>query len=326
VTQASTVIALGHTWPDLSIEEETLRPARVVDGRNLASDDPLWAEASAVLLGTAARLDGGRIGAMPSCRAIVRYGIGHDNVDLASAEAHGIAVAIVRDYCIDEVAEHALAFALSLARALPHWDRNVRAGAWRAGPRPPMRRLSALSIGILGFGLIGRSLARKAGGLFGRVLVHDPVAQLTEEDRRAGYFFVDSLADLLGEVDILSVHVPLLDTTRGLIGAAALARMKPTAGVINVSRGGIVDERALLDAVRTGRIAGAALDTFEKEPLAADDPLLAESRILLSPHVAWLSEEAEINLRRSAARDAARALAGELPAFPVTTGNGRLKG
>ena len=326
MAERPTVIAIGQTWPDLSIEQEVLGEAGadVVDGRGLQPDDPLWAAASGVLLGTAYKLDAARLAALPRCRGVVRYGIGYDNVDVAAAEALGLVVGIVRDYCIDEVAEHAIACALSLARALPHWDRNVRSGAWRSGDKPRLRRLSALSFGIVGFGLIGRTVAEKARGLFGQILIHDPLANLTEADRAAGYLFVEALPDLLAQSDILTVHVPLTDATRGLLDARALARMKPSASVINVSRGGIVDEDALLDAVRAGRLAGAALDTFVKEPLPAGHPLIGEPRILLSPHVAWLSEEAELSLRRRASEELAQILRGALPGSPVTKINTRL--
>ena len=306
-----TAIAIGQTWPDLRIEQEVLgQGVQLVDGRSLPPGDPVWATASGVLLGTAKKLDAAGLEALPCCRGVVRYGIGYDNVDVAAAEELGMVVAIVRDYCIDEVAEHAIACALSLARALPHWDRNVRSGAWRSGQKPRVRRLSALSFGIIGFGLIGRTVAEKARGLFGRVLVYDPLASLTEADRASGYVFVDTLPDILEQADILSVHVPLTEGTRGLLDAPALARMKPSASVINVSRGGIVDEEALLDAVRAGRLAGAALDTFVREPIPAGHPLLDEPRILLSPHVAWLSEEAEVRLRQRASEELARILQG----------------
>lgn len=319
------VIAVGQTWPDLSIEAGVLAAhgARILDGRTLAHDDPAWSNASGVLLGTAFKMDRSRIRAMPRCRGIVRCGIGYDNVDVAAAEELGIVVAIVRDYCLEEVAEHALAYALTLARALPHWDRNMRSGAWRGGHRPALHRLSALSFGIIGYGLIGRTVAQKASGLFGRILVHDPAVTLTPEDRASGYVFIDALSDLLKDADILSIHLPLSESTRNLIDAAALGCMKPTASVINVSRGGIVDEDALLAAIRAGRISGAALDTFVEEPVPAGHPLLEEPRILLSPHVAWLSEEAEANLRRRAAEELALALEGRSPTSPVTKANTR---
>jgi len=317
------VVAIGQSWDDLQIEEKVLESsgATIVDGRNLAADDPAWDNVDGVLLGTATSLDPDRLAdlARSGCKGIVRYGIGYDNVDAAAATELGMVVAIVRNYCVDEVAEHAVACGLSLARALPHWDRNVRSGAWRAGARPSMHRLSELSFGVVGFGLIGRTTALKAKGLFGRVQIYDPVVQLTEGDRALGLEAADDLNDLLATVDIVSVHLPLIPATRNLIDAKGMARMKPTAFVINVSRGGIVDEAALLDAVQNGKLAGAALDTFTKEPLAADHPLVSEPRILLSPHVAWLSDEAAVDLRRLASEEMALILRGEKPTTPVTS-------
>ena len=323
----TTVIAVGQTWPDLAIEQRVFGDrAQVVDGRSLDPTDPIWSTAAGVLLGTAFKMNRDRLRGLKSCRAISRYGIGFDNVDIAAAEELGIVVSIVRDYCIDEVAEHALASAMALARALPHWDRSVRSGAWRSGVRPHMRRWSELAFGVIGFGLIGRAAADKARNLFGRVLVYDPVVQPTENDHGAGCIFVPALTDLLSAADIVSVHVPLTDDTRNLLDAAALALMKKTAIVINASRGGIVDEGALLEALQNGWLSGAALDTFVQEPLPDDSPLLREGRLLLSPHVAWLSEEAELSLRQRASEELALVLGGRMPGTPVTKANTRLSG
>jgi D-3-phosphoglycerate dehydrogenase len=315
----STVLALGYTWPDLALEAGILSAAShtVVDGRKLAPDDPQWGRAAGVLLGTAHRLGAAEIGAMPALRGIVRYGIGFDNVDIPAADAGGVVVGIIRDYCIEEVAEHALAAALSLARGLQHWDRNVREGQWRKGEKPRLRKLASLNFGIVGFGLIGRALADKARGLFGQILILDPYAAPTAEDRARGDRFVDDLATMLRDADILSVHVPLTDGTRALIGAAELAQMKPSASIVNVSRGGIVDEAALLEAVKARRLFGAALDTFVGEPLDARSPLAGEPNIILSPHVAWLSEEAEIKLRVRASEEIVKILGGTEPSTPV---------
>lgn len=316
------VMALGQSWGDLKIEEEILAEAGVdiIDGRDLAADHPAWAKVDGVLLGTADKLDRGRLSplAQSGCKAVVRYGIGYDNVDAAAATDLGMVVAIVREYCIDEVAEHAIASALSLARGLLYWDRSIRTGVWRGSGRPSMHRLSTLCFGVVGLGLIGRAAATRAAALFGRVLVYDPVVVLSAEDRALGLEAASSLEDLLAAADFASVHLPLIPATRNLIDAACLARMKPTAYVINVSRGGIVDEAALLDAVKNGALAGAALDTFTKEPLPADDPLIGEPRILLSPHVAWLSDEAAIDLRRLATEEMVLILRGEEPTTRVT--------
>jgi len=316
------VVALGQSWNDLKIEEEILTRvgAAIVDGRNLPAEHPVWDDVAGVLLGTADRLDRERLAglAQSGCMGVVRYGIGYDNLDAAAATELGMVAAIVREYCIEEVAEHAIATALSLARGLPYWDRSIRAGTWRGSGRPSMHRLSKLCFGVVGFGLIGRTAALKAKGLFGRVLVFDPAVKLSDEDRALGLEAAKSLDDLLSTADFVSVHLPLIPATRNLIDRDSLARMKPTAYVINVSRGGIVDEAALLDAVRNGTLAGAALDTFTKEPLPADDPLIGEPRILLSPHVAWLSDEAAIDLRRLATKEMVMILRGEKPTTQVT--------
>jgi len=313
-----TVVALGHSWPDLSLEEAALAPEglRIVDGRDHAPGQGPWAEAAGVLLGTALRLDAARLAALPRCRAIVRYGMGYDNVDLAAARERGMTVAIVRDYCVDEVAEHTIAAALHLVRGLGHWDRSVRAGAWRR-ERLRLRRLSALTFTVVGFGLIGRAVVARARGLFGQVAVHDPWASPRDADRDSGLVFVGDFAAALRGADVLSVHVPLTEATRGLIAARELAAMKPTAYLLNMSRGGIVDEDALAHAVRVGALAGAAIDAFVTEPVHADHAFLAEPRILLSPHIAWLSEEAEVDLRQSASREMALILAGGPPTTPV---------
>jgi D-3-phosphoglycerate dehydrogenase len=314
-----TVVALGQSWPDLAIEESVLAPLglRIVDGRDRkGSGGFAWAEASGVLLGTALRLDAALLDELPRCRAIVRFGMGYDNIDLNAARERGMTVAIVREYCKNEVAEHAIAAALHLTRGLGHWDRATRAGAWRR-ERIRLRRLSAISFGVVGFGLIGRWVADRARSLFGRVLVHDPWAARSPSDVEGGFQFVDSLGEMLQLADVLSLHVPLNDATRGLIGAAQLAAMKPDAYLINMSRGGIVDEAALLEAIQAGTIAGAAIDAFVEEPVPADHPFLSEPRMLLSPHIAWLSEEAEVALRESASREVALILSGKQPSNPI---------
>jgi D-3-phosphoglycerate dehydrogenase / 2-oxoglutarate reductase len=317
------VIAVGQSWNELGLEEKILTAAgaTLIDGRKLAADDPVWKEATGILLGTAYKLDAERLRAIAGgkLKGVIRYGIGYDNVDAAVATELGIDVGIIRTYCIEEVSEHAVTCALALARGLVHWDSNIRAGQWRAGPRPPMRRLSKLAFGIVGYGLIGRMAALKAKTFFGRVLAYDPYAAPTAEDKAAGIEQKADIDSLLKDVDIVSVHLPLIPSTKNLIGAERMKAMKKTAYIINVSRGGIVDETALLEAVRAGTIAGAALDTFTREPLPADHPLIGEPKILLSPHVAWLSEEAEVDLRRLAAEEITLVLRGEKPTAPVTS-------
>lgn len=318
--QRHIVLAFGHAFSDLTIEQELLAAvdARVVDGNGLPSDSPLWAEVTGVLLGTGERLSAIRLMAMPKCKAIVRYGIGYDNVDLATAKELDIVVGVVRDYCIDEVAEHTIACAMALSRGLFEWDQKVRRGEWRRGATRHPQRVSHLCFAIIGFGLIGRAVARRVRALFGRVIVFDPLIAPTSEDLAQGFEFMSSLDDLLTAADVLSVHVPLTPETRGLIGEAELRRLKSSALVINVSRGGIINEAALIDAIKRNALRGAALDTFVQEPLPADHPLAREPGILLSPHVAWLSDESMIALRQRASEEMCLALEGKPLSAPVT--------
>ncbi|MGE3710896.1 MAG: NAD(P)-dependent oxidoreductase, partial [Hyphomicrobiaceae bacterium] len=221
------VLAFGHAFPDLLIEQKVLAAvgARVIDGNNLPAESPIWAEVTGVLLGTGERLTGARLRAMPKCRAVVRYGIGYDNIDVAAARDLGIVVGIVRDYCIDEVAEHTIACALAQSRDLIAWDRRVRTAQWRRGAMPRLPRISRLCLALVGFGLIGRAVALRARALFGRVAVFDPWTAPTSDERAQGFEFTSSLVELLAAADILSVHVPLTPETRGMIGDKELSRL-----------------------------------------------------------------------------------------------------
>ncbi len=313
------VIALGHTFGKLDIETPVLaaRGILIADGNNLSMSELAARNVEGVLLGTARKIDRTFVQALPQLKAIVRYGMGVDNIELGAATERGIVVCNVRDYCVEEVAVHVLACALALSRALPHWDANIRGSAWRAGPRPVLYRLSKCTLGIIGFGQIGRALAERAERIFGSIVFYDPWYQPAAGEQRAAAEQVDDLDVLLERADVVSVHVPLTPQTKGLLGERAFARMKPTAYVVNASRGGIVDEDQLVAAVREGRIAGAALDTFTSEPLPQAHELMHERRILLSPHIAWLSEQAEMDLREHAAAEMARVLSGEAPRSQV---------
>ncbi|MBT52532.1 MAG: 3-phosphoglycerate dehydrogenase [Mameliella sp.] len=308
-----TALALGHTF-DLSLEREIFADSDItlVDGK----DDYDPAQVEGILLGTALQLDRAKLAEYPNLKGVMRFGIGYDNVDVAAASDRGITVGIVRDYCVEEVAEHALTSALSLLRALPHWDRNLRAGSWRAGARPRHRRISGLCFGVMGYGLIGREVARKASGLFGEVLIFDPMLE-TSDNTVDGFPVEPDLGAFLSRVDALTLHAPLTDSTRGIIGDKALRKMRNDAVVINASRGGLVDEAALARALEVGEIAGAAIDTFTTEPINPDNPLLHRPEAILTPHVAWLSEEAEVALRQSAAQDLLAILSGARPNTPV---------
>lgn len=231
--------------------------------------------------------------ALPGLRAIGRYGVGVDTVDVAAATARGVAVCNVPDYGTEDVSDHAIALALSLVRGVTELDRRTRAGSYGLSEVKPLHRISALTFGVVGVGRIGTATARKAAALGFAVLGHDP----RPEARVDGVPLV-GFHDLLREADVVSLHVPLDERTRHLIDEGALNRMKPGAVLVNTCRGGVVDTEALVRALRSGRIKAAALDVFEQEPLPTTSPLLQVPSVVVTPHTAWYSEESESELKR----------------------------
>jgi D-3-phosphoglycerate dehydrogenase len=272
---------------------------------------PGVAEADGLLVGFA-KITRPVIEAMQHCKVISRYGIGMDMVDLAAASERGIIVANVPDYCFEEVSNHALACLLALTRNLVTENAWVHAGKWgRPAGEPMPARLSKQTVGIVGLGNIGREVARKAQAFGMRVLAHDPF--VTPEKAAALGVELASLDDLLRRADFVCLHCPLIPETRHLIGAAQLAMMKPTAFLINMARGPVVDQPALYQALVAKQIAGAALDVLEQEPPAADEPLLKLDNVILLPHTASVSDEAIVQLRRDTARNVVEVLQGRLP-------------
>lgn len=220
-------------------------------------------------------------------KIIAKNGAGIDSVDLAEAARRGIAVAVAAGANADAVAEHALSMMLALVRNLAGLDRKVRAGGWE-GSTYQGRDFRDSVVGIVGYGSIGRATARLANALGARVLVLQHRRQLSQD----GFEVTDSLADLLTRADIVSLHCPLNDTTHHLIGANELAHMKPGAVLINTARGAVVDETALIDALRRGHLGGAGLDTFEVEPITTDTPLCGLDNVIMTPHVAGVTRQA----------------------------------
>lgn len=255
------------------------------------------------------------IGQLRRCRIIARFGIGVDNVDVAAATRAGIVVTNVPDYCIDEVSDHALALLLALARRLLPADRAVRGGTWSVSALAPIHRLRGRVLGLVGFGKIARALARKAQALGLEVLAYDPYLPLEAIEahgaRPVGF------DELLERSDFISIHAPLTPETRHLFNEEAFHKIKPGAFLINTARGPIVDEGALLRALESGRLAGAALDVLEREPPPSDSPLLRREDVLLTPHIAFYSEESLVELQTKAAEEVVRVLQGEAPRNPV---------
>jgi D-3-phosphoglycerate dehydrogenase len=257
------------------------------------------------------------LAALPACKIVARVGTGLDSIDLDAAARRGIQVTYVADYSVDEVSAHAIALLLSWARRIPQYLDLVRAGQWNSVGAGTIRRLTEQTLGVAGFGRIGQAAAGKARGLGLRVLVCDPYR--SGDDIRAAGCEPASWGTLLAESDFISLHVPLTPDSEHLIDAAALRAMKPTAVLINTARGALVDEAALAAAISAGEIAGAALDVLATEPPAADSPLLADPRVLITPHGAWYSTEAQRDVAVRACEDVQRVLSGQPPRSPANS-------
>lgn len=237
---------------------------------------------------------------LPDLRFISRLGIGYDMIDVDAATERGILVANTPAYCLDEVATHTLAMILALGRGLVAYDRAVRAGAWSAVDARPMGlRPAATTLSVIGYGRIGKLVARRGAALGFRVVVADPM--VSDVDILADGLEPAPLEEAIARADILTLHAPLTEETRHLIDARALATMKPGAVLVNTCRGPLVDEEALADALEAGRLAGAAIDVFESEPLPATSRLRAIDSVVLTPHAAWYSPQALIDLPLHAA-------------------------
>ena len=254
--------------------------------------------------------------ALPELEVVARFGVGLDTIDIPAATERGVRVVNVPDANSPEVAAHAIAFIMSLVRRLPQHDQVVQSGRWGfALGGAGTRRLTATTVGIVGFGRIGQRVAEGCRHLGFQVVVHDPFVS-AERIEEAG-FEASTFDGLIARSDVLSLHVPLTEENRHLVDAAVLAAMPRGSIVVNVSRGGLIDELALAEAVESGHVTGAGLDTFANEPLALDSPLRGRAGVLLSPHAAHYSEEALRETIERAFLDVARVLLGEPPRDPV---------
>lgn len=253
------------------------------------------------------------IAAAPGLEGIARTGVGVDNVDMAAATRRRIPVVITPGVNTVSVAEHVVAAMAAVAKGFAQYDPRTRAGDWRVRDSLRAVDLDGKVIGIVGMGQVGRLVARKAAAAFDmRVLGYDPLVA-PEAIRAAGAAPSADLHALLAAADVVSLHVPLAPATRGLVGREALARMKPSAILINTSRGGIVDEAALAEALAAGRLLGAALDVFDEEPVPAGHPLLAFPNVLVTPHSAALTAECAMRMAVAAADGLADVLHGRRP-------------
>ena len=310
------VVVTDCTFSDLSFEAAVLQPTgcELINGQCKTEVEliALVADADCVIT-QFAKVNANVIGAMEKARAIVRYGIGVDNVDLDAACARGIPVCNIPDYCIDEVADHTLAFILGATRNVVAHTAHLRAGKWSlAVPGAAMKALRDLTVGVVGFGRIGREVVKRLVPFKCRVLVFDPIASPGDIEA-AGATSAASPEALLPQCDVVTLHCPSNAETRRMINAASLATLKPGAILINVARGDLVDHDALVAALESGQLACAALDVFDPEPIPAGHPILESPNVILAPHIASVSPLAVRKLREGAAQRAAAALTGLPP-------------
>ena len=285
--------------------------------KSVNADDIVAAarDADAVLV-TYAKLTREVLTQFTRCKAIGRFGLGVDNIDLVAAKEKGMAVNYVPDYCIREVSDHAMALLLALIRKIPLSNKLVQSGRWEMPAVVPIRRIEGTVLGLVGFGHIPRLVAPKAQAFGIRVIASDPYAK-PEVFKTAGVENVD-FDTLLQSSDYVSVHAPLLPATRGMMNAAAFAKMKKGAYIVNTARGPLIDEPALIAALDSGQIGGAGLDVVASEPLAKDSPLLGRDNVIISPHTAFYSIEALNELQTKCATDVARVLSGEKAVYPIS--------
>lgn len=255
---------------------------------------------------------------LKKCKVISRYGIGVDTVDIEAATRHGVVVTNVPSYCIDEVSDHTMGLILSLARKIALLNSFVKKGIWDFKLSKPVYRIRGKTLGLIGFGRIGREVARKAKAFRLNILFYDPyVSSDVAREYSAKPAEIDNL---LKGSDFVSLHLPLNEETKYFIDEKKLKLMKKHAFLINTSRGGVVDTDALYKALKEGWIQGAALDVVEgRPPLKKEDPLLALENLIMTPHAAWYSEESIQDLQETAAREVARILKGEWPVFVVNS-------
>lgn len=274
----------------------------------LETSVPPWSGDDVVGLISFDPVTAGDLGRLPALRVIATPSVGFEHIDVAAATQRGIWVCHVPDYCVDEVADHALALLFALVRGVVELDRSVGEGRWEAKAAGPLRRLRDIRLGVVGFGRIGRALTERLLALGVDVWATD--ALVPDDAIAAAGARPSTLDELLRSCDAISLHTPLTAETDGLLGARELALLPRGAYLVNVARGGLVDEAAVIAALESGQLAGAALDTLHSEPPAKAP---RTSRLIVTPHAAWYSERSEAEVHRRAAESVQVALEGSRP-------------
>jgi phosphoglycerate dehydrogenase-like enzyme len=317
------VIVPDRLPPPADIEQAVFGDRAIVTALDARTEDALRgkiSDADAILAWHDLKWTDDVLAQMPRCKVIVRVGVGFDNVDLAAARRRNIIVSNVPDYGTHDVADHAMALLLALARGLEPYNRVARAGAWAWGLAPSFR-LTDKVLGIVGLGRIGTATALRAKAFGMRVGFYDPYKP-SGWDKSLQLARFDRLADLAAASDVVSLHTPLTDETRGMIGRDFFAAAKPGLVVINTARGPVIDWPAFSEALTSGRVSCAGLDVLPIEPAEPRDPVIAawmagdpaiRDRLLITPHCAFYSQEALHEMRRKAAEEALRVLSGDGP-------------
>jgi len=317
---AGFVIAVTDSvFPSLDLAKAALarvNPTFRVSKSSNADDILAVAKDADAILVTYAKLTRDILLQLTKCKAIGRFGLGVDNIDLPTAKEKGIAVNYVPDYCIREVSDHAMALLLALIRKIPLANRLVQAGRWEMPAVVPIRRLEGNVLGLVGFGHIPRLVVPKAQAFGLKVIAYDPFVK-PEQFKALNAEGVD-FDTLLKSSDYISVHAPLLPATRGMLNANAFAKMKKGVYIVNTARGPLIDEPALVAALNAGQVGAAALDVVAAEPLAKDSPLLGRDNVILTPHTGFYSVEALEELETKCAADVARVLSGEKAVYPIS--------
>ena len=305
------VLITDRAWPDTSIEREVLARIEADVVESASTDEAALIQAASDVDAIAtnwAEVSEAVIRASGRCRTVARFGIGIDNIDVSAATALGIPVTNCPDYCVSEVSDHALGLLLACARRIGFFHLRTKSGEYNLSAAAPMQRIAGQTLGLVGLGHIARAFVPKAQSLGLNVIAHTA----SGNDYGTGVRMV-SFGELLTASDYVSLHAPLNNSTRGLFGREAFAKMKPTAYLINTSRGGLVDEAALLEALQQNRLAGAALDVFHPEPPDLSQPLFQDERVIVTPHAAFVSEQSVEQMRTQAMEQVVAVLTGRRP-------------
>jgi D-3-phosphoglycerate dehydrogenase len=318
------VVITDYDYGDTAIERAILEPVGAEVVALQAKSEADLAEAAPgcdAMVNQYARVGAATIALMQRCRVIARYGVGVDIVDVEAATAKGILVTNVRDYCTEEVADHAIALWMTLARKIINYDRATHQSIWHWRSGQPIHRLRGRTAGIVSFGKIGQAIAVRAKAFGVNLLVYDPF--LADETVAAHGAVRVGKDELLSKSDFIFMQVPMTAETRHFLGPREFAMVKPGTIIVNTGRGPTIDNQALYDALLTGKVSGAGLDDPEEEPAkrtswsAAENPLFSLPNVIVTPHAAYYSEESIRLARETAASEVARILTGKPPRNPV---------